>query len=165
MTHFEIGAVYRYAREKTDAPVVDGLPNYHFVVRSHRLPGTPRALLERGISPIADPLASSGPRVPAILISSSPHKAGSHETPWQYIFAPDVGHIRYFGDNKDPDSDPSKAQGNKALIKQFHLHRSGDEAVRVTAAPIVFFRRVPVGKRIKVTSNFRALASLMASSL
>ncbi len=36
MTHFEIGAVYRYPRklkrEEPDDPVVDGLPNYHFVV-------------------------------------------------------------------------------------------------------------------------------------
>ena len=123
MTHFEIGAVYRYARKKTDVPVVHGLPNYHYIVRSrHRGVAAPRALLEKGISPIGDPSASSGSRVPAILIRSSPHKAGSRETPWQDTFAPDVGHIRYFGDNKDPDSDPSMAPGNKTLVSQFELH-------------------------------------------
>jgi len=138
----EIGPVLRYAREKTDDPVVDGLPNYHFLVRSQ---GTSRALLESGINPIAKVKASSGLRVPAILISSSPHKVGSRETPWQDTFAPDVGHIRYFGDNKSPDSDPGTKKGNRALIHQFELHHSGDEAARATAAPIVFFRRVRKG--------------------
>jgi len=153
----EIGPVLRYAREKTDDPVVDGLPNYHFLVRSQ---GTSRALLESGINPIAKVKASSGLRVPAILISSSPHKVGSRETPWQDTFAPDVGHIRYFGDNKSPDSDPGTKKGNRALIHQFELHH---RVMRLPEPPPL--RSSSSAGSARVTSNFRALASLITSSL
>jgi hypothetical protein len=40
-----------------------------------------------------------GERWPAILISSGPHKIGAPETPWQDLFDPDNGHIRYYGYN------------------------------------------------------------------
>ena len=83
-----------------------------------------------------------GSQCPAILISSSPHKIGSAETPWQDFFDPDHGHIRYFGDNKNPGTDPASPNGNRALLEQFELHSSPDIKKRMNACPIVFFKRV-----------------------
>lgn len=56
-------------------------------------------------------------RTPAILTSSSPHKIGSKQTPWQDFFDTDNGHIRYFGDAKIPTADPSRSPG----IQRFSL--------------------------------------------
>ena len=75
---------------------IDGLKNFsHLTFTS----GQKQAQLESGINPIAKFKGPEGERCPAILISSSPHKIGSSETPWQDFFDPDNGHIHYFGDN------------------------------------------------------------------
>jgi len=83
-----IGEIFRYsrpynAREET----IDGLPNFFHYTSS---PGAKLALLDSGINPIQKISAPDGQRCPAILISSSPHKIGSPETPWQDFFDPDV---------------------------------------------------------------------------
>lgn len=94
-----IGEIFRYSRPYNNKPeFVDGMPNYfyHTYTVGERL-----ALLEKGINPIASiKCCDNTIRVPAILISSSPHKVGSIDTPWEDTFDPDNGHIRYFGDNK-----------------------------------------------------------------
>ena len=67
------------------------------------------ALLDSGVNRTNKVASTSGSRRPAILISSSPHKIGTKETPWQDFFDPDNGHIRYYGDNKALGKDPARA--------------------------------------------------------
>jgi len=98
-----IGEIYRYPQTKDrESKMVDGLANYSYIVD---LPGHPLPLLEGGINPIGRIKGPEGNRTPAVLISSSPHKIGTSDTPWQDFFDPDNGHIRYFGDNKSPGKD------------------------------------------------------------
>jgi hypothetical protein len=139
--------IYRYAKDKNPKLTnVDGLPNYfcETYTAGHNLP-----LLDSGINPIGTVNAVDGKRCPAILISSSPHKIGSKETPWQDFFDPDNGHIRYFGDNKLPGRDPSSVNGNKAILSQFSAHNSSNEASRCKSVPIIFFKRVKIDGRSK----------------
>lgn len=146
--YMKIGEVFRYSRKNKDPRklTVDGLPNYYHFTNS---PGHKLARLERGINPIGRVAAIDGSRIPAILISSSPHKLGSAETPWQDFFDVDNGHIRYFGDNKETGSDPALAPGNKVLLEQHGMHNAPEFEVRLYAAPVVFFRRVREGGRTK----------------
>jgi hypothetical protein len=135
-----IGEVYRYARPYDPTPAqLDGLLNYFHATYS---PGQNLPLLDRGINPIRRVKAPEGQRRPAILISSSPHKIGSQETPWQDFFDVDNGHIRYYGDNKMPGNDPALSPGNKALIEAFRFHSSPDYEIRRHSVPIILFRRV-----------------------
>ncbi len=148
-----VGEVFRYARPySADKREVDDLPNYFHCTHT---PGAKLPLLESGINRIKKIDLDVGDRCPAILISSSPHKLGSTETPWQDFFDPDNGHIRYFGDNKDPGADPASSPGNEALLQQFELQTSPEKSVRSSACPIVFFRRVRVGSRAKGNVQFQ----------
>ena len=148
-----IGQTFRYARPYASTPdIIDDLPNYFFHTHS---PGTKLPLLEAGINPIQKIESPDGPRCPAILISSSPHKIGSAETPWQDFFDPDNGHIHYYGDNKVPEIDPATPYGNRALLEQFALQSSPKLDDRKRACPIIFFRRVRVGTRSKGNVQFQ----------
>lgn len=111
------------------------------------------ALLESGINPIGRP--RGGGQYPAILISSSPHRVGSEQTPWQDFFAPDVGHIRYFGDNKEVDVAPETTKGNSILLEQYRCHNSPELSDRQKACPIIFFKRVRIGARAKGNLQFQ----------
>lgn len=135
-----IGDVLRYSRPYSPTPeVIDNRPNYFYVTY---MPGGKLPLLESGINTIAEVKAPDGLRRPAILISSSPHKIGSHESPWQDFFDPHNGYIRYYGDNKVPGVDPARARGNKILLEAFEQHSSPDPDVRARATPVIFFERV-----------------------
>lgn len=86
-----IGETFRYSAPYDPGPrEIDGLRNYCYVVHK---PGSTLALLSRGISPLATVTAPDGRRTPAVLIRSSPHKAGTATTPWEDFFDVDVGHI------------------------------------------------------------------------
>lgn len=138
----QMGEVYRYAKPYQMAPAtIGGLKNF---ITATYTPGCKFALLEKGINPIAGVRCPDGVRIPAILISSSPHKIGSKQTPWHDIFDSDNGHILYFGDEKTPGHDPAKKAGNAALLAQFQVHASGDNNIRKSATPIIFFERVPI---------------------
>lgn len=148
-----IRARFRYSRPySAEHPEIDGLPNYFHVTST---PGATLPLLEAGINPIGQVGAGDGKRIPAILIRSSPHKSGSAVTPWQDYFHPDAGYIHYFGDNKVAGADPSKAPGNAALLRAFQDHMSVDEESRRRATPLVFFRTVTHGGRVKGTVEFQ----------
>jgi len=142
MTQLQIRQILRYSnRIGPELPAVDGLVNYLHATNRR---GSPRALLERGINPIAGLKAPDGPRRPAILISSSPHRVGSAQTPWHDVFDTDNGHIRYYGDAKTPGEDPARAPGNKVLLEAYATHSAIEPAERAAAAPIIFFRRTTV---------------------
>ena len=145
-----IGDVYRYSSSfGNDVQFIDGLPNFIHVTSTI---GKNKVLMESGISPIG----STG-LCPAILISSSTHKHGSKESPWQDRFETDRGYARYFGDNKST-KDPSDALGNRYLLEQFTLHNSGLRSERLKAAPILLFRSVQIGSRVKGNRLFEGLA-------
>lgn len=157
----KVGEIFRYSRDCRDPNVefINELPNFYHVTAT---PNKNRVQLESGINPVAIISASDGPRTPVIAISSSPHKVGSVDTPWQDIYDPDNGHIRYFGDNKKPGSDPSASRGNKKLLEQFGSQTSPIIADRHKAAPIVFFRRVPHSGRAKGNVMFQGVAIISA---
>ena len=113
------------------------MPNFHFYTNYEK--GN-NVVLQKGIFSIA-----KSDVVPAIITSSSPHKAGSKETPWEDFYNVDQGHIRYFGDNKD-SSNPTEVDGNKALLQQFEYHKSSDTETRKKSSPIIFFNRKEPGK-------------------
>ena len=124
-----MGNIYRYpAVKERDTAEIDGFPNfsYHTNYRYRNL-----ILLDKGINPIARVMLKNEERIPAILISSSPHKVGSDETPWQDYFNAERGYIRYSGDNKDAKTKPESRWGNRALLEQYqkillaryHLYR------------------------------------------
>ncbi len=141
---------------------IDGLPNF---IHATNLPGEKKTLLEKGISPIAEVNHDGLSRTPAILLSSSPHKTGSVDTPWKDIFDLDNGHIKYFGDNKTPLKDPGESTGNKALLKQFSLYHSPDKHKRILACPILFFKRVSINGRAKGNIQFNGFGLIESINL
>lgn len=164
----QMGEVLRYGL-KEDAKAIlksgrslpaslDGLNNFFAETLTYSGAEPVLAILESGINRIGR--SSSGPagRVPAILIRSSPHKAGSASVPWQDHFSPDTGHIRYFGDAKPSQKkDPEGVPGNKAVLEQFQLHHSPSRTDRLRAAPLVFFRGIPHSGRQKGHIRFQGV--------
>ena len=143
----KIGQIFRYPtpkdRERED---IDGFPNFSFHTD---FPDGNFVMMESGINPIGKCKHEGVSRTPAILTSSSPHKTGSLDTPWQDFYNVAKGHIRYFGDNKSPDLKPEEKTGNKALLNQFEIHNSNDPEIRKHACPIIFFKRVPINNKVK----------------
>ncbi|EDM68693.1 hypothetical protein PE36_01892 [Moritella sp. PE36] len=141
----------------------DGHLNFHFLTN---VPTSKKLQLEKGINPSAALKTSDKELVrPVILISSSPNKKGSAETPWQDFYDTDNGHIRYFGDNKEPGKDPTQAPGNKALLEAFRLAHSHDIKERQKTPPIVFFKRVTVNGVPKGYPMFQGLGIINSIEL
>jgi len=141
----------------------DGHLNFHFLTN---VSTSKKLQLEKGINPSAAIKTSDKISVrPVILISSSPNKKGSAETPWQDFYDTDNGHIRYFGDNKEPGKDPAQAPGNKALLEAFRLAHSHDINERQKTPPIVFFKRVTVNGISKGYPMFQGLGIINSVEL
>lgn len=163
MPKLRIGEIFRYSKpSRPEIQEIDNLPNHFFVTNS---PGQPSVQLEKGISPIGVTHAADGNRTPAILIRSSPHKIGSHETPWQDTFDPDNGHIHYFGDNKEPGKNPAESPGNKALLEAFQIHSSPNPDVRKNAVPLIFYRAVSQGDKVKGFIEFNGFGIIQNCEL
>lgn len=143
-----VGQVLRYASAKDPTePVLDGYPNFHYATDA---PGHKRALLESGINGMAKVSVSGHQRRPAILIRSSPWKAGSEQTPWHDVFDMDNGHVRYFGDHKAGLTKPPGATtGNAALLDAFAEHQAPTAEERAGAAPLLLFRAVSRNGKVK----------------
>jgi hypothetical protein len=125
--------------KQPDQPTVEGLPNFYAWTRY----GIHAAPFGSGINPIRWADTVSGRRRPAVIIRSSPHKAGSAITPWEDTFEPDRGHVRYFGDSKvGRGIRAHEHPGNKELLRLLEEHRSPFREVRARAAPLVFFQTV-----------------------
>lgn len=158
-----IGEVFRNSKSFSSAvATIDGLPNF---IHCTATTGEMKALLEAGINSIKAIKAVDGARTPAILISNSPHKAGSLQAPWQDLFDPDNGRVRYFGDCKDPGKDPTSTTGNQALLDQFRFHQSAARSGRLQACPIVFFERVRIGSRVKGNVRFQGFGVISKAEL
>lgn len=141
-----VGEVFVYSDKFEKQPnqeLIGGLPNYYAATHTA---GTTTAKLVKGINPLQSVKQTDGRvRMPAIIIVSSPRKAGSENTPWENYLDVDNGYARYFGDNYKPDQDPDDAKGNFRLIEQFNMHRSENRSERMRASPIVIFERPAVG--------------------
>lgn len=141
-----VGDILRDGRPKSATPAVQA--GYRNVYAVTAIPGRGFVPLESGINPMAAVAAVDGPRIPAILIASSPHKIGKLETPWQDHFEPDNGYIRYYGDNRHAGQEPALKRGNASLLRALDAYTHHAKATRSTAVPLIFFRRVPRdGKR------------------
>jgi hypothetical protein len=146
---------YRYAKPSPgpDVEMVDGYRNLFNATRWPAWPGlvgAGRVQLDHGIDSVTRVNAVDGGRRPAILIASKPHQAGSDWTPWHDELNPDVGHVRYFGDNKATrGSTPLDPPGNRAVKDEFRLYRAASVADRMRAAPMLFFESVPTDGREK----------------
>lgn len=160
----QIGDVLRYKKPATAEHIYeDGYLNFHFLTRSL---DAKNLQLEKGINASAKIKTDSGDLVrPAILISSSPNKKGSSETPWEDFYDVDNGHIRYFGDNKEPGKDPATALGNKALLKAFRLAHSHCPQERSLTPPILFFKRVVINGVAKGYPQFQGLGVINSVEL
>lgn len=160
----QIGDVLRYKKPACGENMYeDGYLNFHFLTKSIE---ANNLQLEKGINPSAKIKTSLGQLVrPAILISSSPNKKGSIETPWEDFYDVDNGHIRYFGDNKEPGKDPATAPGNKALLEAFRLAHSHNVDERLLTPPILFFKRAIVNGVAKGYPQFYGLGIINSVEL
>ena len=159
-----MGAILRDRRPKSLLPpVIDGYAN---VYAATAYAGVKTVIpFDSGINPLASVKAPDGSRMPTIIIASSPHKVGRVETPWQDVFEPDRGYVRYFGDNKTPGADPARTRGNRLLLDQFELHTSTQEEIRRRAVPLVFFRRTTVEGKQKGYPQFNGFGIVRRAEL
>lgn len=163
MSRLIIGEVYRYSSslDSGDAEV-DGLPN---LLHHTSTIGCNKVLLEAGINPIGAVKTREGSiHTPAILVRSSINKHGKKDSPWRDEFDVDNGYVRYFGDNKRNQA-PQNAPGNRILLEQFRFHKGAGFETRSMAVPILLFRSIRVGKRVKGNLRFEGLGLLKTCSL
>jgi hypothetical protein len=148
-----VDQILRYPREfSPNVRVIDNVRNFWHLTHAE---GFSRPQLEKGINPTAAIKTAAGSRRPVILISSSPNRVGSAQTPWHDIFDVDNGHIRYFGDAKTPRQDPAQTPGNKALLEAHATHAAIEPSERARATPIMFFRRTAVNGATKGFLTFQ----------
>lgn len=163
-----IGQIYRASNrpEKQNPALleVDGYPNFYYHTF---LAGKAKIQFQRGIYSIGKVTLSDGDiRIPAIIVSSSPHRYGSESTPWEDIYDPDFGRVRYYGDNKSNDTKPEEKQGNKALLSAFRIHTSPDIEFRKNkAVPIIFLERTAVNGASKGYLKFHGYGVIEAVEL
>lgn len=140
-----IGDIFRLSNDySTDTQeFIDNTKNFIYYTKSKNLDSTFR--FERGIHKAKNIKAVDGDRDPIIIISSSPHKAGTENTPWKDRYDPDNGIVKYYGDCKSNNINPSTASGNKILMDEWKKHSSNDIKEREKAVPIVFFERIKKG--------------------
>jgi hypothetical protein len=164
ITKLQINQVLRDRRPKSAVPaVIKGLVNLYAATASA---GAKLIPFDAGINSLAPVSTAEGPRRPAILISSSPHKSGSVVTPWQDIFAPDEGYVRYFGDAKTPGQPAQAAPGNAVLVDQFQNHHSHPEqSQRARAVPLIFFQRQQYDGIQKGYPRFQGFGVITAARL
>jgi hypothetical protein len=152
-TSLEIGTIYRYPKPMSLSPEINEKRNFFAVTE---MANSPSAMLEKGISPIAFVGSGRNRRRPAILLRSSPAKAGSTTTPWHDVFDLEKGRVRYFGDHKVSTPGPvGGTAGNSALLEASTHHAGQDRHV---ASPLLLFRTITVGSAVKGYVEFVGLA-------
>lgn len=165
----EIGKVYRFPYEAEingNIPAtVDGLPNFFYETRNDL--GLSSVKFQKGIHQIkVVKLPDGSSRIPAIIISSSPHKARTDSTPWEDDFDPDYGHVKYYGDAKNNETKASDWPGNSLLLDMFSAYTSPDELERmVKGVPLIFFKRVDYDGRKKGNLLFQGYGVIQSVEL
>ncbi|MEU9028028.1 HNH endonuclease [Streptomyces sp. NPDC048383] len=140
-SQLRLGEVLRSGMNRDPStPLIDGYPNIHHVTASQVLA---QIQLSKGINPMAKVKALGGQRRPAVLIRSSPWKAGTDDTPWHDVFDLDNGRVRYFGDHRVDHTDPvGSTQGNTVLLEALAEHRAATPERRALAVPLLVFKAV-----------------------
>lgn len=106
----------------------------------------PRIMAEAGVNAPKRISGPEGVRLPVLTLRSTPHKAGTAETPWHDEFRLDEGRVTYHGDHRPDRSDIplGGTEGDKRLERTWHHHRSTRREVRAAAPPVLIFRTVPI---------------------
>lgn len=140
-----IGEIFRFSNDSSldNNEFVDGFKNFFYYTKSEKIDSTFR--FEKGIHKTQKIKASDENRNPVIIVSSSPHKAGTDNTPWKDRYDPDNGIVIYYGDCKSNNDNPSETSGNKILMDEWKKHSSNKIKEREKAVPIVFFERIKKG--------------------
>jgi hypothetical protein len=135
----------RYAQGASQADVeLDGFLNYHWLMSPAELE-RPKVMLEAGVNPRAEVVASDGSCRPLIAIRSSPWKGGHESNPRHDEFDLDHGHVRYFGDHKPSTVGlPGATKGNKLLLDATRLHSRTIRAERLHAPPLLLSRAITI---------------------
>jgi len=161
-----IGTIYRMpSPQQKDKPQVDGLENFYY---ESNTPNVGFAF-QKGIHNVQIITTSKGERrCPLIIISSTPRKAGSEDTPWHDRYDPDHGYVKYYGDNKYKDipRKPEDAPGNKILLDLLKYYENEDEDERVrNAVPVIFFEKCSYDGRAKGNAIFHGFGILESAEL
>ncbi|MFD6425947.1 HNH endonuclease [Streptomyces sp. NPDC060198] len=156
-SQLRVGEVMRSSQNRDPSiGFMDGYPNIHHLTASQVLAPIQ---LSKGINPIAEVKVARAARRPAVLIRSSPWKAGSTETPWHDEFDLENGRVTYFGDQRvDHTVSVGETQGNKVLRKAWANHRAMTAQERISAAPLLVFATVTRNKTHKGYVKFCGLA-------
>ena len=162
----KIGTVYRTpSNQQKNVPQVDGIDNFYYITNT---PGFGFAS-QSGIHHVRAVTTPSGERrVPLIIITSTPRKAGSKGTPWHDKCDPDNGYVKYYGDNKyyDTPQKPEDAPGNKVLLEMIKYNQCGDEADRIAhAVPIIIFEKCTLDGRAHGNSIFHGIGVIESAEL
>ena len=165
---FRIGEIYRYSNQNREpgipAEYVDKLRNFFYETYCA---GNSSVFFQKGIHNLAKVVLPDGTnRIPAIVISSSPHKAGTDMTPWEDDFDPDYGRIRYYGDNKLYEKSAEEAPGNALLLRSFNTYSSPSSDDRLNnGTPLIFFKRVETDGRKKGNLLFQGFGIIESVEL
>ncbi|MEV7725909.1 HNH endonuclease [Streptomyces sp. NPDC087917] len=151
------GEVYRSGRNTDpDTVIIDGHPNIHHATASRTLS---QIQLSKGINPLAKIKGPGERRRPAVLIRSSPWKAGTTDTPWHDRFDLENGRVVYFGDHRATHTVPlGSTQGNAVLLEVLEGHRATTAHLRARSVPLLVFAAVPRNKTPKGYVEFCGLA-------
>ncbi len=159
-----VGTIYRMPRPKQkNKESVDGLRNFYYESRTQNM----EFEFQKGIHNVQLIHTPSGNiRRPLIIISSTPRKAGSEDTPWHDRFDPDHGYVKYYGDNKDINKRPEDAPGNKLLLDLLKYYKSEEKNDRIqNAVPVIFFEKCSYDGRIKGNAIFHGYGVLESAEL
>ena len=160
----KVGTIYRMpSSQQKDSPIVDGLNNFYY---ESNTPNVGFAF-QRGIHSVKMVTPpKGGKRCPLIIISSTPRKAGSEDTPWHDRYDSDHGYVKYYGDNKDLSKTPEEAPGNKVLLDLLKHYQSEDEKDRMeNAVPVIFFEKCSYEGRAKGNAIFHGFGVLESAEL
>ena len=152
MSTLKMGEIYRLpSPAQYDKTVVDSLPNFYAI--TGKQPDGKGFIFQRGIHVVKEVQGPDGiKRIPVIIISSTPRKAGSEDTPWHDVYDSEHGYIRYFGDNnnKIPDRKPHEYLGNKTLLENMQFYECDSKADRLNnAIPLIFLEKITYNKKPK----------------
>ena len=162
----KIGTTYRMpSPQQKNKQIVDGLENFYYESN------TPNVgfVFQSGIHHVRMIKTINGEeRRPLIIVSSTPRKFGSEDTPWHDRYDADHGYVKYYGDNKyyDIPRKPENAPGNKILLDLLQYYENEDENIRaMNAVPVIFFERVSFPGRPKGQAVFRGVGVLESAEL
>ncbi len=152
MSTLKMGEIYRLpSPPQFDKAEIDNLPNF-YAITGRRENGT-GFVFQRGIHVVSKVIGPDGiERIPVIIISSTPRKAGSEDTPWHDVYDSEHGYIRYFGDNNNKYSDrkPHEYQGNSTLLENMQFYECDSKTDRMNnAIPLVFLEKITYNKKPK----------------